>query len=273
MPLSLVLNYAALDFNFTSWMTPANLRVLQSEHSSGHIQGLKELAANKDHLAHVSPLSMVSDKKWGLHERKKSWKNTIISFTSSGEKDGEGGRKGTRSKAHRHSTNVLKPPSTVRHYVRWRPVHSNTQTDEGALADAESDSEDDFDQWKEEDRPIEARVRHVYRQHETVKSPEVPIPRSESALEKQQEELSAAVVDANTKATLAFGNGNGKRKGKERQLIGTRLTMTSRSGYFQDRVVSPSMVCYRCMFHITSEPKTIPDASHGYPVHWTPSKP
>jgi hypothetical protein len=251
MPLSLVLNYAALDFNFTSWMTPANLRVLQSEHSSGHIQGLKELAANKDHLAHVSPLSMVSDKKSSSHgkpriKRKQSWKDTIISFTSSGEKDGEGGGKGTGSKA-RHSANVFKSPSTVRHYVRSRPVRSNTQTDDqGALADAESDSEDDFDQWKEEDRPIEARVRHVYRQLETVKSPEVPIPRSESALEKQQEELSAAVVDANTKATLAFGNGNGKRKGKERQLIGTRLTMTSRTGYFQDRVVSPSMVCYHC---------------------------
>ena len=31
LPVALVLNYAALDFNFTSWMTPGNLRVLRIE--------------------------------------------------------------------------------------------------------------------------------------------------------------------------------------------------------------------------------------------------
>ena len=31
LPLALVTNYAMLDFNFTSWMTPANLKVLREE--------------------------------------------------------------------------------------------------------------------------------------------------------------------------------------------------------------------------------------------------
>jgi hypothetical protein len=53
LPLSLVLSYAALDFNFTSWMSPANLKVLQSEQSSGNLPGLNELAAQKDHLQHI----------------------------------------------------------------------------------------------------------------------------------------------------------------------------------------------------------------------------
>ena len=49
----MVLNYAALDFNFTSWMTVDNLRVLRSEQSSGNLPGLKELAEQKDHLKHI----------------------------------------------------------------------------------------------------------------------------------------------------------------------------------------------------------------------------
>jgi hypothetical protein len=55
-PLALVLNYAALDFNFTSWMSPAHLRVLRSEQSSGNLPGLKELAAQKDHFQHIVSL-------------------------------------------------------------------------------------------------------------------------------------------------------------------------------------------------------------------------
>ncbi|KAG6892293.1 hypothetical protein C0992_001056, partial [Termitomyces sp. T32_za158] len=53
-PVALVLNYAALDFNFTSWMSPSNLRVLQSEQSSGNLPGINDLAAQKDHLQHIA---------------------------------------------------------------------------------------------------------------------------------------------------------------------------------------------------------------------------
>jgi len=53
LPTAVMLNYPALDLNFTSWMTANNLRVLQSEQSSGNIPGLKELAEQKDHLKHV----------------------------------------------------------------------------------------------------------------------------------------------------------------------------------------------------------------------------
>lgn len=53
LPTAVVLSYGALDFNFTSWMTNENLRVLRSEQSSGNIPGLRELAEQKDHLKHV----------------------------------------------------------------------------------------------------------------------------------------------------------------------------------------------------------------------------
>lgn len=52
-PLAIVLNYPALDFNFTSWMREDHLKVLRSEQSSGNLPGLRELAAQKDHLQHV----------------------------------------------------------------------------------------------------------------------------------------------------------------------------------------------------------------------------
>lgn len=67
--------------------------------------------------------------------------------------------------------------------------------------------------------PIEERVVYKYG---------VELPRSGSALERQQGALSVAVAEADTRA--------GER------VIGTRVTMTSRTGYFQDRIISPSMV-------------------------------
>lgn len=60
LPLSVVLSYPALDFNFTSWMSPANLKVLQSEQSSGNLPGLSELAAQKDHLQHIVRAESIS---------------------------------------------------------------------------------------------------------------------------------------------------------------------------------------------------------------------
>jgi len=243
-PLALVLNYAALDFNFTSWMSPDHLRVLRSEQSSGNLPGLKELAAQKDHLKHVSPLSMVGDKRPGMSrgkrlKRRTSWKDTIRGLTSGNEKEEADVSPALRT---RRSMSIIKSPST-RSSVSGRRERSLTSTpvdDKGALADAESSDEEDFDQWKEEDRPIQARVRHVY--HNSTQNP-VPIPWNESVLEKQQQELSVAVAEANTKATLAVGGKElEKGKGKEKEPIGTRLTMTSRTGYFQDRIVSPSMV-------------------------------
>lgn len=60
LPTAVVLNYPALDLNFTSWMSAENLRVLRSEQSSGNLPGLKELAEQKDHLKHVVSLHGVS---------------------------------------------------------------------------------------------------------------------------------------------------------------------------------------------------------------------
>ncbi|KAF8813803.1 alpha/beta-hydrolase [Phlegmacium glaucopus] len=246
LPTAMVLNYAALDFNFTSWMTVDNLRVLRSEQSSGNIPGLKELAEQKDHLKHISPLSMVRDRKPGSKriKRRSSWKDTIRGLASGGDTDVESG-----SNQHKGSTKT----ST------WRSTP--TVADEGALADAESDDDDDyFNQRKEEDRPIQARIIYKY---QTASS---DLPRSHSALVKQQHELSIAVAEANTKATKAVSRRKSPEPGTGdvNEAIGTRLTMTSRTGYFQDRIISPSMM--RAMAILYIGPHRNPDFTTDYHI-------
>jgi hypothetical protein len=107
----MVLSYPALDFNFTSWMTVDNLRVLRSEQSSGNLPGLKELAEQKDHLKHISPLSMVRDKKPGSKriKRRSSWKDTLRGLAG-GDSDVE-----TGSNQHKGSTktSTLKSTPTI----------------------------------------------------------------------------------------------------------------------------------------------------------------
>ncbi|KAG5654405.1 hypothetical protein H0H81_003229 [Sphagnurus paluster] len=254
-PLALVLNYAALDFNFTSWMTPENLKVLRSEQSTGNLPGLSELAAQKDHLQHISPLSMVKDDKFGVPrrrlKRKASWKDTLRGLTSSTET--------VKSSANKSSTSAVKIPSR-RGTLTSRMT--NDQTDgEGDLADAESDEDedqDDFRQQKEEDRPIRARVRFNYPHIGSLP----PVSLTESAVEQQQQELSAAVEEADSKASKVFGRKN--INGQGREPIGTRLTMTSRTGYFQDRIVSPSMM--RAMAILYIGPHRNPDFATDYHI-------
>lgn len=203
-------------------MTKDNLRTLRSEHSSGYLPGLREIAAQKDHLQHVSPLSMVGDKKHlrrkGLR-RKQSWKDTLRSLAGSDKENNLPNATGSVALKPRKSTSALKSPAT-RPLARRR--HSAlTIEDRGTLADAESeDDEEYYQRLREEDRPIEARVRHR-------PSLDTTYITDQAVLEERQKQVSADTTPI---------------KGRVKEPIGTRLTMTSRTGYFQDRIISPSMV-------------------------------
>ncbi|KIJ67977.1 hypothetical protein HYDPIDRAFT_173697 [Hydnomerulius pinastri MD-312] len=257
-PVSLVLNYAALDFNFTSWMSPDNLRVLRSEQSSGNLPGIRELASQKDHLQHVSPLSMVGDHRSQARRRlrrRKSWKDALRDLA------GSSGVAETPALQHSQTTSAMKRKSSVKSF-ELRRDRAQTQPaprdDSGFWADMESDDEGEGPKSvREEDRPLEERVRFVYQEGADGEDGASLDPR----LEKQQEQLSAAVVQANIKATTLV-TGAPKGKGKERQPIGTRLTMTSRTGYFQDRIISPSMM--RAMAILYIGPHRNPDFATDY---------
>lgn len=181
-PTALLLNYAALDFNFSSWMNPENMRLLQSEGSSGYIPGLAE----RNHYNHISPLSMVGDRK--PLRRHKSWKDTLRNLASASQAI-------PTSLRPRRSNPSISKATSADHRIRAKTFTSGEDT-----AHAEDDDQD-FSSTKEEDLPIQARV-------------------------KFDDYSSAGSRDA----------------GSHNQ--GTRLTMTSRTGYFQDRIISPSMASF-----------------------------
>jgi hypothetical protein len=163
-------------------------------------------------------------------KRRSSWKDNIKGLGSDSENDDNVQKKG-------HSTTHLKVPS------KSAPGRSSTwrQSEEGAFADAESDTEDDYNTRKEEDRPISARILYKYDG-----SPDLS--RSNSAVKREQQELSIALAEANTQAVKAMsGKTVDTENGHTKEPLGTRLTMTSRTGYFQDRIISPSMVCRLAM--------------------------
>lgn len=185
---------------------------------------------------------MVRDKKASRKRirRRSSWKDTV---RNQSETDGASTSRGQSPTAHRSSHKDM--PSVV------------GVADEGSLGDAESEDED-FGKYKEEDRPLEARILYRSSEH---------IPRTGSVLEKQQEQLSIAIAEANSKAVKAVA-GKSPANGSMREAIGTRLTMTSRTGYFQDRILSPTMVRPMSLIlcHISDCPL---DALHGDLVHWS----
>ncbi|KIK67220.1 hypothetical protein GYMLUDRAFT_69413 [Collybiopsis luxurians FD-317 M1] len=247
VPLALVLNYAALDFNFTSWMSQSHLRVLRAEQSSGYLPGMRELAEQKDHLKHISPLSMVGDKASGESrrhrriKRKNSWRETLRGFTTStsGSEKEDTSPTNTRRPSIRRSTSGLKTP---RKFLR---------SPEESEIDSDNDEDEDYTKRREEDRPLQARVKYVY--------PHAAAAWIEAATEKQ-DELSAALLEADCKAAREMARSDlGQRK---KEPIGVRLTMTSRTGYFQDRIISPSMM--RAMAILYVGPHRNPDFETDY---------
>lgn len=238
LPVSLVLSYAALDFNFTSWMSPANLKVLQSEQSSGNLSGLNELVAQKDHLQHISPLSMVvnnkSDRPSRNLKRKMSWKDTIRGLSIYKEKSLSG------------------PPRKYPSFSNIRTQDRDNLPFQGAptsdLTDEECTEDGDSDQATEEDRPIRDRVRYSYR-----RTPSPPIL-----------SLKGSTSRGTPDAPICEGSSKSQYEQKRKEPIGTRLTMTSRTGFFQDRIVSPSMM--RAMAILYIGPHRNPDFATDYHI-------
>ncbi|CAE7078876.1 unnamed protein product [Rhizoctonia solani] len=172
-PIALVLNYAALDFNFTSWMAPAHLKVLRSQASQGHIPGLEEM---KDHFSGASPLDVAGPTDRG----RKSW---------------------TGESAKGWTEGMSRLPSRPSSPIKRKTTPLGTPT----------------------------------------------IGRNGRKLWEGPEPMDSVKPEAPTK-----------------QTIGTRLTMASRTGFFQDRIISPSMM--RAMAILYIGPKNNPDFKTDYRI-------
>lgn len=264
-PVSMILAYPALDFNFTSWMSPANLKVLRTEQSESHLTSLKH---GKDHLAHKSPLSVVDDigkqRTRTKSGRQKSWADALLS---------KFGMTPTPSPAIEDSplspvlslrrSNPTSPTTWTKSLPRvmstkiagWlapdheQPVeHQKGDSDpevsdaSGSEAGTGSDDEEDEgdeaatvrpfrDLRKDSDKPLKARVKTPMVEKE-FGLPPVIVESPQTTPEGEKE-----LVETEAKKVV-------KQK-RRRAPIGTRLTMTSRVGYFQDRIISPSMVSFR----------------------------
>ncbi|KAL6310381.1 Alpha/Beta hydrolase protein [Sparassis latifolia] len=208
-PVALMLNYATLDFNFTSWMSPENLRVLRTEQSTGHLRGLVE---QKDHLGHISPLSMVGDRKL---RRRKSWRDTIRNLGSPTAERPSSGR------PHRASVSVKAAKAEARAHRDRSAVE-----EPGDVADVEDDAATVVP-TREEEKPLQARVRFQFDDQAALDGP------------KEEAERTAEAAAAQLPAAAA-----------QNVPLGTRLTMTSRTGYFQDRIISPSMMRSMAILYI-----------------------
>ena len=296
LPVAVILSYPALDFNFTSWMTPSHLKVLREEtEADEHRQHAKspsllrrrsssffyssdddccnegwakELRGAKDHLSHVNPLAMVNEERNSSSlVRKKSWRDAFgIGMTSiTGPSMG---------------SPIIKRSKSQRSYSQLHVQTIQLGAGNHGFIDSSSEDDDEREGEHEEHRPIEARIRW---QDSLVSSPIAPSfdralisnsrgPRDgvgEILNPEAQTQLAEEVLRANVEVAKKRRRAASERKNAP---IGMRLTMTSRSGYFQDRIISPTMVRHFTLLVVRATlTLTFLDACHGYPIHWSSS--
>jgi len=219
-PVAMILAYPALDFNYTSWMSPTNLKVLQTEQSETHIPGLLH---GKDHLAHKAPLSVVDDtgrkRRSSSKTRKKSWADSItgkfgISMSRGDVSAGRGSKSTPTSPVVRTSR---LPRAHSKRGSGWFASHGELSDDSADASESDLSDTDDDRNRGEADKSLAERV----------KTPGV----------LADERFAGGILEH----VDEDDNEEAPRRRKA-TTIGTRLTMTSRVGYFQDRIITPSMV-------------------------------
>ncbi len=233
-----------------------------SDDDGGNEGWARELRGAKDHLSHANPLSMVNEVRRSTSPvHKKSWRETFgMGLTSI---------TGSSSTAKRSKLRQS------RSQLQFQP--NETTTGPYGFTDSSSE-EEEGEREPEESRPIEARIRwHHSPVSEKYASPldhesnslntvHLGESRSQEILnEDAQAQLAAEVRKANVEVTKKRRRAAYDRKNAP---IGMRLTMTSRSGYFQDRIISPSMVGRRFVVSYKRDSAFL-DASHGHSVHWS----
>ncbi|KZV86217.1 alpha/beta-hydrolase [Exidia glandulosa HHB12029] len=228
-PVAVVLNYACLDFNFTSWMTPGNMRVLRHEQSSGHLAGIAE---QKDHYSHRSPLSVVKDVGDRRLRSKKSWAHSL-SLPQALPSPFGSTRSAQSTPNEKPMPRMVARAKTTSFMEKGAPPQNDEEG--GNVADEEGEDEDIAPEGPN-NRPISAYV--LYQDAET--------------LNERQAEL----AEERIKGDCA------RKKAAAKTPIGTRLAMTSRTGYFQDRIIAPSMM--RAMAILYIGPKHNPDFGTDY---------
>ncbi|GAA5910470.1 hypothetical protein JCM6882_007363 [Rhodosporidiobolus microsporus] len=225
LPTALVFAYPALSFHFTSWMPSSDLRVLRSESHPD----VASILRGKEHLDHRAPLSVVED----------------VERRSSGSERG-------RPKVLRRKRTT----SWGRGLVRGLPGSMSFAALRGAADEGASTGEQTpfggagGDDDEAEEVPIT---------DEREKSLSERVLWWDTSDEERQKELKEEVVK---EAERLREEVEGK---KGRGLLGeTRLAMTSRTAFFNDRIISPPMC--RAMALLYIGPRNAPDLHSDYHI-------
>ncbi|GAA5910383.1 hypothetical protein JCM5296_000581 [Sporobolomyces johnsonii] len=236
LPVALLFAYPALSFHFTSWMPASDLRVLRSESHPD----VANLLRGKEHLEHRSPLSVVEDV-----ERR------------------SGGSERGRPKVLRRKRTTSWGRGLVRGLPGSRSFASLRGGTVGTAGTAGTGTEGDDEEEQEEvpvtdekDKSLSERI--VWWEG----GPREAGLGLGAGDEVRQRQLRDKLVEeeGKIKEELAgrAGNGNGGA------LEQTRLAMTSRTAFFNDRIISPSMC--RAMALLYIGPRNAPDLHSDYHI-------
>ncbi|GAA5864223.1 hypothetical protein JCM3774_001261 [Rhodotorula dairenensis] len=275
LPLPVALNFAypALSFHFTSWMPSSDLRVLRSE-SRSDIASL--LLRQKDHLEHRSPLAVVEDIEPARGKRPSFTRRRTTS--SGGVWPWSSGAGGNKNKER--ALTGSKSFSTLT-FGRRRSSLTGAVTDpDEATADKDDGTDSEGSSPDESEKALEDRILWW----DEADQPATPW---SSASKSTQDELKRkvkedeALVMSGSGSTVEDGDNasdGGKvavakgQKGSEGEMLTeTRLAMTSRTAFFNDRIISPSMC--RAMALLYVGPRNAPDLHSDYHLSpiFTPS--
>lgn len=217
-------------------MTPSNLRALRSEQSESNIPGI---AQGKDHMRHKSPLSVVDDidvkmKRPRSGQRKSSWGGALSKMPLASSSNL--GSRSTVQSPVTEKASVLSSPS------KWTKTLPRSMSSKLPLwmggTDGESAGEEVISEPSDsgaEDEDDAASTKTVI--------PDNRREQDKSLSERVKTPVEELTIEDERVRGLAGQTAEEPPKKKRKAPIGTRLTMTSRTGYFQDRIISPSMVC------------------------------
>ncbi|GAA6039496.1 hypothetical protein JCM8097_009581 [Rhodosporidiobolus ruineniae] len=225
LPVALVFAYPALSFHFTSWMPSADVRLLRAESNPD----LASLLRGKDHLDHKAPLSVVED---------------VAPRSASSERGRPKVLKRKRTTSWR-SELVKGLPASMSFATLRRAVEA---PDSPAV---EKDEPNASDGGEAEEVPVT---------DDREKSLSERVLWWDAGGEAKQRELEGKVVAEVEKVRQEI---EGTKEVKGTGLMQeTKLTMTSRTAYYNDRIISPPMCRAMALCYIG--PRNCPDLHSDY---------
>ncbi|PWN46262.1 alpha/beta-hydrolase [Ceraceosorus guamensis] len=250
-PLAMVLAYPSLNFGFSSWMKPDHIRVLRQQSEVN----LESIAGDSVHAVKSkgSPLNPARSRS---RSRRGSQSSTSVRRPSSnmhldeakGRHENAGSRKGGKGKE--------KPsvPSRYESLASQAELHlaerasftaAEPQSDDGDMSPHQPggtvSGDWDKDLWmRRHPSDLEADAAAEAERAAIV------------AAEEQQRILEAAASKADQEMSDR----------QKTSRVNTRLTMSSMAGYFQDRILTQSMM--RAMAILYVGPRRQPDFDHDY---------